>query len=107
MVVFIIVVISSSLTASCLLRSTLILLTMKFALMVMKIFGEVGRSAGDDGALVGLSFEDFGFAVLCWGCGVGGGRGVLGFPLFLRVLVFPLFCILFALLVRFLRCAAM
>jgi hypothetical protein len=76
---------------------------MKFALMVMKIFGEVGRSAGADGALVGLAFEDFGFAVLCSGCGVGGGRGVLGFPLFPCL---PLFCMLFALLVRFVRCAA-
>ena len=105
MVVFIIFLISSSLVARCLLRSTIILLKLIFALMVMKIFGEAGGTVAD-GALVGLSFEDFGFAVLCWGCGVGGGRRVSDFPVFLRVLVFPLFCTLFALLVRFLRWAA-
>lgn len=106
MVFFIIFVISSSLVvARCLLRSTVILLKLKFALMVMKIFGEAGEYFAD-GALVGLSFEDFGFAVLCWGCDVGGGRGVSDFLLFSRVLVFPLFCTLFALLVDFLRCAA-
>jgi hypothetical protein len=78
------------------------LLKLKFALMVMKIFGEAGEYFAD-GALVGLSFEDFGFAVLCWGCGVGGGRGVSDFPLFPCLPLFP--CIL-AVLVDFLRYAA-
>jgi hypothetical protein len=67
MVAFIMFVISFSFTASCLLRSTIILLTLTSALMVMKILGEeaVG-SLGAEGALVGfLAFEDFGFAVLC------------------------------------------
>ena len=105
MVSSIIVVISCTVTASCLLRrcSTVILRTVKLALMVMKIFpGDATGSEGAVGALVGLDFEDFGFLVLSWGCGVDGGRDVLDF-IFLD---FPDFPCLLALPVHFSCCSA-